>query len=107
MNWHRSPKGSEKALGVDDQSEAFNVAIELFRSMGPDVDVLFSGIIMPGMSDIDQARDACSLNPHIKVVLVSGYAASARQREIAARKILNSYRNRIACRNSQTPRMAA
>jgi CheY-like chemotaxis protein len=72
-----------------------NVAIELFRSMGydvlsanngedaleilqrtPDIDVLFSDVVMPGMSGIDLGRNARSLIPGIKVVLASGYAAS-------------------------------
>lgn len=87
---------NEKALVVDDQPDVLNVTIELFRSMGydvlsadngedaleilkrtSDVDVLFSDIIMPGMSGIDLARNARSLIPNIKVVLASGYAASA------------------------------
>jgi PAS domain S-box-containing protein len=91
-----SEAGTEKALVVDDQPDVLNVAVELFRSMGyevlsadngedaleilkrtPDVDVLFSDIIMPGMSGIDLARNARSLIPNIKVVLASGYAASA------------------------------
>jgi CheY-like chemotaxis protein len=90
------PEGSEKALVVDDQPDVLNVAIELFRSMGydvlsanngedaleilkktPDVDVLFSDIVMPGMSGIDLGRNARSLIPGIKVVLASGYTASA------------------------------
>ena len=91
-----SPEGYEKALVVDDQPDVLNVAIELFRSMGyevlsanngkdaleilkrtPDVNVLFSDIVMPGMSGIDLGRNARSLIPNIKVILTSGYAASA------------------------------
>ncbi|MEO6823786.1 MAG: PAS domain S-box protein [Nitrosospira sp.] len=87
--------GNEKALVVDDQPDVLNVAIELFRSMGydvlsanngadaleilqrtPDIDVLFSDVVMPGMSGIDLGRKARSLIPDIKVVLASGYAAS-------------------------------
>ena len=87
--------GNEKALVVDDQPDVLNVAIELFRSMGydvlsanngedaleilqrtPDIDVLFSDVVMPGMSGIDLGRNARSLIPGIKVVLASGYAAS-------------------------------
>ncbi|SCY58222.1 PAS domain-containing sensor histidine kinase [Nitrosospira sp. Nsp13] len=90
------PEGNEKALVVDDQPDVLNVAIELFRSMGydvlsanngedaleilkrtPDVDVLFSDIVMPGMSGFDLGHNARSLIPGIKVVLASGYAASA------------------------------
>jgi PAS domain S-box-containing protein len=89
--------GNEKALVVDDQPDVLNVAIELFLSMGydvlsanngedaldilkrtPDVDVLFSDIVMPGMNGIDLGRNARSLIPNIKVVLASGYAASER-----------------------------
>ena len=87
--------GNEEVLVVDDQPDVLNVAIELFRSMGydvlsanngedaleilqrtPDIDVLFSDVVMPGMSGIDLGRNARHLIPGIKVVLASGYTAS-------------------------------
>jgi PAS domain S-box-containing protein len=92
-------EGNEKALVVDDQPDVLNVAIELFRGMGydvlsadngedaleilkrtSDIDVLFSDIVMPGMSGIELGRKARSLIPSIKVVLASGYVASASTR---------------------------
>jgi PAS domain S-box-containing protein len=87
--------GNEKALVVDDQPDVLDLAIELFRTMGydvlsanngqdaldvlertPGVDVLFSDIVMPGMSGIELGQKARELVPDIKVILVSGYAES-------------------------------
>lgn len=84
--------GNEKALVVDDQADVLDITIELFRNMGydvlsantgekaleilkktPDIDVLFSDVVMPGMGGIDLAREARSLLPNIKVILASGY----------------------------------
>lgn len=88
--------GSEKALIVDDQPDVLDVAIELFRTMGyevlsanngkdalgvlertPDVGVLFSDVVMPGMSGIDLGKKARDLIPGIRVILASGYAEPA------------------------------
>lgn len=88
--------GNEKALVVDDQPDVLNLAIELFQTMGydvlsanngkdamdvlrrtSDIDVLFSDIVMPGMSGIELGQKARELIPNIKVILVSGYAEPA------------------------------
>jgi PAS domain S-box-containing protein len=88
--------GNEKALVVDDQPDVLNLAIELFRTMGydvlsanngkdamdvlrrtSDIDVLFTDIVMPGMSGIELGQKARELIPNIKVILVSGYAEPA------------------------------
>ena len=72
------------------------MTIELFRNMGyevlsanngkdalailetmPHVDILFSDVVMPGISGIDLAREARSLIPKIKVILASGYHAGS------------------------------
>lgn len=85
--------GNDKALVVDDQPEVLMVAVELFRSLGydvlsanngsdaletlrrtPDIDVLFSDIVMPGISGIELGQEARQLVPGIKVILASGYA---------------------------------
>ncbi|TCS39315.1 PAS domain S-box-containing protein [Paucimonas lemoignei] len=89
---------SEKALVVDDQPDVLEVAVELFRAMGydvlsanngeqaldilkrtPSIDVLFSDVIMPGISGIELGKQARTINPDIKVILASGYAAPALQ----------------------------
>jgi PAS domain S-box-containing protein len=85
-----------KALVVDDQEDVLNMACELFRTLGyevlsasngidaldilrrtPDLDVLFSDVVMPGMNGIELASKARALAPRMKIILVSGYAAPA------------------------------
>jgi PAS domain S-box-containing protein len=87
---------TDKALVVDDQEDVLNMAVELFRTLGyevlsasngidaldilkrtPDIDVLFSDVVMPGMSGIELAGQARALAPKMKIILVSGYAAPA------------------------------
>lgn len=94
---------SEKALVVDDQPDVLDVAVELFRTMGyevlsanngedalailkrtPDINVLFSDVVMPGMSGVDLGQQARSMFPNLKVILASGYTAPALQAQNAA-----------------------
>jgi PAS domain S-box-containing protein len=91
------------ALVVDDQEDVLNMAVELFRSLGyevlaanngldaldilkrtPDIDVLFSDVVMPGMSGIELVRQARLLAPAMKVILASGYAEPAMAGDSAA-----------------------
>jgi PAS domain S-box-containing protein len=93
---------NDKALVVDDQPDVLDLAIALFRDMGydvlsannaadaveimkrtPDVDVLFSDVVMPGMSGIALGLEARRLVPGIKVVLASGYPVPALDAEKA------------------------
>jgi PAS domain S-box-containing protein len=86
----------DKALVVDDQEDVLNMAAELFSSLGyevlaanngidaldilkrtPDIDVLFSDVVMPGMSGIELAQEARMLAPQMKIILVSGYPTPA------------------------------
>ena len=95
-------EGTEKALVVDDQPEVLSVSIELFRKLGydvlsanngsdaleilqrtPNVDVLFSDVVMPEMNGIELAQRARSLFPHLKIVLASGYARATLKAENA------------------------
>jgi PAS domain S-box-containing protein len=90
--------GNDKALVVDDQPDVLEVAVELFRNMGydvlpannglealeilkrtPDIDVLFSDVVMPGMNGHLLGQEARKLRPEIKVVLASGYPMPALQ----------------------------
>jgi two-component system, cell cycle response regulator CpdR len=41
------------------------------------VDVLFTDIVMPGMNGVEVARQAKRLQPQIKVMFMTGYAARA------------------------------
>jgi PAS domain S-box-containing protein len=86
---------NEKVLVVDDQPDVLESAIELFKVMGydvlsanngpealeilkrvPDIEVLFSDIVMPGMDGVSLGQEARKLLPGINVILVSGYSAS-------------------------------
>jgi PAS domain S-box-containing protein len=88
--------GNDKALVVDDQADVLDMAVELFRNMGydvlsannakdaldilkrsADIDILFSDVVMPGLSGVDLAREARKLQPGIKVLLASGYPVPA------------------------------
>jgi PAS domain S-box-containing protein len=90
------PDVIEKVLVVDDQPEVLEVAVHLFTSLGyevlpanngrealdlmhrhPDIAILFSDIVMPGMSGIELAQQASAHLPDIKILLTSGYASSA------------------------------
>ncbi|MEJ7805945.1 MAG: PAS domain S-box protein [Telluria sp.] len=87
--------GREKALVVDDQTDVLDMAVELFRTLGYDVlaanngtealailqrtsgiDVLFTDVVMPGMSGIELSKEARRLFPEMKIILASGYATT-------------------------------
>ncbi|HEY8607937.1 MAG TPA: response regulator [Noviherbaspirillum sp.] len=87
---------SYKVLLVDDNVDLLEVAATLFRGCGfeviatssameamdilrrtPDIDVLFSDVVMPGVSGIQLGYEARKIRPGIKVILVSGYATVA------------------------------
>lgn len=94
--------GNEKALIVDDQPEVLAIAVEQFKSLGydvfsansgaealailrriPDIEVLFSDVVMPGMNGYELGREALALRPDLKILLVSGYAAPELANQIA------------------------
>jgi PAS domain S-box-containing protein len=86
----------EKVLIVEDEPELLALAASLFRSIGydvltanngadaaqmlardPDIDILFSDVVMPQMSGIELARWASEHHPAVKIVLTSGYPVPA------------------------------
>jgi PAS domain S-box-containing protein len=96
--------GGKKALLVDDEPDVLMVAVELFRSLGyevlsagnakdalhilqcePDIDVLFSDVVMPGgMSGLDLALQVRQVFPRTRILLASGYPLPALQAEHGA-----------------------
>jgi PAS domain S-box-containing protein len=85
---------SDRVLLVDDEPDLLETTGELFRTLGfevlsatsgeealellkrtPDLPLLFSDVVMPGMSGFELARKARALAPGIKVILASGYVA--------------------------------
>ena len=90
-----APGAPVKVLVVDDQPDVLEGAVHLFKSLGyevlpanngsealdlmqrhPDIAVLFSDIVMPGMSGVELARRAAIHLPNIKILLASGYTAN-------------------------------
>jgi CheY-like chemotaxis protein len=86
-----------RILVVEDDPEVLDVTVETLRGFGwevltapdgpsalavlrrdADIDVLFSDIVMPrGMNGVELAREARRLRPALRVLLASGYPASA------------------------------
>ncbi len=84
---------AELVLVVDDQPEVLDMTVELFRSLGfevlsaasgthaldvlkrtPGISLLFSDVVMRGMTGIELAKQATETYPGLKVLLSSGYA---------------------------------
>lgn len=83
---------ARKALIVDDNLDLLELAAQLFTLLGfevltagtgeaaleilkrePDIEVLFSDVVMPGISGMQLGEEAVALIPGVKVILVSGY----------------------------------
>ncbi|NYE59469.1 PAS domain S-box-containing protein [Duganella sp. 1224] len=87
---------AEKVLLVDDQPEVLETAINLFTHLGyevlsadngaqaletlrlhPGIGILFSDVVMPGMSGVELGKIARQEFPELKIVLASGYVKNA------------------------------
>jgi len=98
----RAAKGHETVLVVEDDPDVLNVATSGLVELGydvktaadarealailrsdPSVDVLFSDVVMPGgMNGAQLAMEAQRLRADLKVLLTSGYTASALTQEL-------------------------
>jgi PAS domain S-box-containing protein len=91
---------AEKVLIVDDQPEVLEITSELFRTLGfevlaansgeealvvlertPDLRLMLSDVVMPGMSGIQLAQQARAAVPDMKVILASGYTNPAMDKD--------------------------
>ncbi|MFL6706979.1 MAG: PAS domain S-box protein [Massilia sp.] len=96
----QAPASQERALVVDDQEDVREMAAALFGTLGyevftardgveamevlaarPDIDVLFSDIVMPRMNGLELAQNARASSPTMKIILASGYASEAFAKE--------------------------
>ncbi len=85
-----------RVLVVDDQPDVLTTTVELFKLMGyevlsadngrdaveilkrtPDIQVLFSDVVMPGMNGIRLGQEARKLIPGINIILASGFQGDA------------------------------
>jgi PAS domain S-box-containing protein len=90
------PPPSDKVLIVDDQPDVLDMASEMFRTLGfdvvtansgrqalemlarmPDIHLLFSDVVMPGLSGVELGKKAQEISPGTRVLLASGYTTPA------------------------------
>ncbi len=90
------PKGTESILVVDDEADLVEIASNHLESLGyqtvvagsgrqalqilhesRQIDLLFSDVVMPGMSGYELAQQATAKNPKLKVLLASGFTKKA------------------------------
>ncbi|WP_255440491.1 hybrid sensor histidine kinase/response regulator [Caenimonas sedimenti] len=91
-----APPPTDKVLIVDDQPDVLEMASEMFRTLGfhvitansgrqalevltstPDIHLLFSDVVMPGLSGVELGKKAQELSPNTRVLLASGYTTPA------------------------------
>lgn len=95
-DFSRFETSSYKVLLVDDNVDLLDMAVVLFRQLGfevltatsgdeaieilrdtPDFDLLFTDVVMPGISGIQLGHETRKLYPDMKIILVSGYPQEA------------------------------
>lgn len=105
------PKGSERILFVDDEETLAEMAGEMLRKLGYEVQIMTSGLeakqrleagqenfdliitdqTMPALSGLEFARSAVVLRPGVPIILYSGYSATISEdeaREIGICRVL-------------------
>lgn len=102
--------GGECVLIVEDQDEVRDVAIALVQSIGyrtlsapgaeealrilertPDIDLVFTDIVMPGMNGVELARRARAMRPDLPIVYATGFTKA----EVLKREDIRSERDLV------------
>jgi two-component system cell cycle response regulator CpdR len=65
-------KAGHKVECCDDGAEAF-----AYLKTAPNVDLLLTDIVMPGMDGLELSQRAMKLHPSLKVLFITGFAAIA------------------------------
>jgi DNA-binding NtrC family response regulator len=93
---HEPPALLRKVLVVDDEQDLADIAAALLSARGlevvvaysaydamahlandPDIDAVFSDVVMPGMTGLQMADAITEMYPRVKIVLASGYTLPA------------------------------
>ena len=96
----KAPRGSERVLLVEDNAEVREVARTMLENLGYRVvtatdgtaalalvdrgeafDILFSDVVMPGMSGIELAKELRRRRPRLPMLLTSGFASPVAVRD--------------------------
>jgi DNA-binding NtrC family response regulator len=56
------------------------------------VDVLFTDVVMPGLSGIELAKQARRLQPHLKVIFATGHAVRAQEAAQIGKLLIKPFR---------------
>jgi len=95
-----SPHAIGKVLVVDDQADVLDITAQLFKLLGydviaansgadaldamrrhPDIDVLFSDLVMPNMTGLELAYATRQAHPDTEIILATGHPASMMHKE--------------------------
>lgn len=61
-------------------------ALEIFRKKEGDFDLVFTDTILPGKTGLELIKDIHTINPHLRVLVCSGYTGERIQRETIERR---------------------
>ena len=59
------------------EADSAETALGIMKERGPEIQVIISDVIMPGMTGPDMVKEILNSYPNIKVIFISGYAEDA------------------------------